>query len=135
MKVVVDASTIVAALIDVGPAGLWAEQFLGTDNIAAPHLMPVEVTNILRRSAMKGLITADTASLALDDLGDLRVEFFEFQPFALRIWELRENVTAYDAWYVALAEAISAPVATLDHKLTRSSGPRCRFLSPGTDGS
>lgn len=132
MTVVVDASTIVAALIDTGPDGLWAEQILAIGNIAAPHLMPVEVTNILRRSAMKGLITSDVAALALNDLRDLRLEFFEFRPFSLRVWELRANVTAYDSWYIALAEALSAPFATLDDRLRRAVGPRCTFLTPRT---
>lgn len=92
--------------------------------------MPVEVTNILRRSAMQGLITRDVASLALNDLSDLRVEFLEFRPFASRVWELRANVKAYDAWYVALAEALPAPRATLDDRLRRAVGPRCAFLTP-----
>lgn len=130
MTVVVDASTIIAALIDSGSDGVWAEQFLATSDIAAPHLMPVEVTNILRRSAIKGSITADVASLALNDLNDLSVEYFEFRPFASRIWELRQNVTAYDAWYVALAETLSAPVATLDDRLRQAVGPRCAYLTP-----
>ena len=132
MTVVVDASTVVAALIDSGPDGQWAEQFLGAGDLAAPHLMPVEVTNILRRSALKGLVSNDVAALALADLGEIRVEFFEFAPFASRVWELRDSLTSYDAWYVALAEAVSAPVATLDDRLSRAAGPRCGFLTPQT---
>lgn len=59
---------------------------------------------------------------------DLRVELFPYAPFATRIWDLRDNVTCYDAWYVALAETLSAPLATLDARLAKASGPRCRFL-------
>ena len=130
MTVVIDASVVVAALIDTSENGIWAEQFLGTADIAAPHLMPVEVSNILRRSAMKGLITADAASLAHADLVALPITLFAYKLFADRVWELRANVTAYDAWYVALAETLGAPLATLDERLMRSSGPRCEFLTP-----
>lgn len=130
MTVVIDASTMVAALIDTGPDGEWAEKFLAADDLAAPHLMPAEVTNILRRTSIKGLITSDVASLAIADLAGLRIEFFAFDPFAQRVWELRQNVTAYDAWYVALAETVAAPLATLDDRLSRARGPRCKFLTP-----
>jgi predicted nucleic acid-binding protein len=129
MTVVLDASTVVAALIDTGPDGEWAEQFLALTDLAAPHLMPAEVTNIVRRTLMKGLITSDVASLALADLDAIQVQLFEFSTFASRVWELRDNVTSYDAWYVALAEALSAPVVTLDDRLSRAVGPHCEFIT------
>jgi predicted nucleic acid-binding protein len=90
--------------------------------------MPAEAANILRRSAAAGAISAQQASLAHADLLDLRVELFPYMPFAGRIWELRENVTCYDAWYVAIAEALNAPLATLDARLANAPGPRCRFV-------
>ncbi|MGI8578807.1 MAG: type II toxin-antitoxin system VapC family toxin [Nocardioidaceae bacterium] len=68
--------------------------------------------------------------MAHADLTDLRVELFPYQPFAARVWELRENVTASDAWYVAMAEHIRAPLATLDLRLARAHGPRCAFRTP-----
>ena len=94
------------------------------------RLMPVEAGNILRRAALAGDISADVASLAHTDLLDLRVEFFPYQPGGGRVWELRENVTCYDGWYVAVAELLDAPLATLDGRLANSPGPRCRFLLP-----
>jgi predicted nucleic acid-binding protein len=60
----------------------------------------------------------------------LDIDFFPFEPFADRIWELRHNVTSYDAWYVALAEALKLPLATLDEPLAKSNGVRCEFLRP-----
>lgn len=129
MTVVVDASVVLAALLDTGPTGTWAEDLLATEPLAAPHLMPVEVANVLRRSAAVGDITADTASLAHGDLLTLRVELFPYDACAARVWELRANVTAYDAWYVALAESLGARMATLDARLRRSSGPRCAFVA------
>ncbi len=117
MTLVVDASVVVAALVDTGRAGTWAESLLTSDSLAAPHLMPVEVANILRRAVAAGEVSSDVATLAHADLVALRVELFPYRPFAERVWELRENVTAYDAWYVALAESLGARLATLDAKL------------------
>jgi predicted nucleic acid-binding protein len=90
----------------------------------------VEVANVLRRAAMAGEISPDTAALAHADLLSLRVELFAYEPFAARVWELRENVTAYDGWYVALAESLDAKLATLDLRLVNATGPRCAFATP-----
>ena len=130
--VVVDASVAVALLIDTGPNGSWAEQILEREQLVAPHLMPVEVANILRRAAARGEVSADSAALAHADLLDLEIDLFPYAPFASRVWELRENLTAYDAWYVALAESLGAKVATLDGALCRAAGPRCGFLTVGS---
>jgi predicted nucleic acid-binding protein len=130
VTLVVDASLVVSALIDTGETGRWAESQLLTGQLSAPHLMLVEVTNILRRSAIKGEITSDVASMAHADLLDLRVELFPYAPFASRAWELRGSVTSYDAWYVALAEFLGSRVGTLDRKLARAAGPRCGFEMP-----
>jgi predicted nucleic acid-binding protein len=129
VTLVVDASMVVAALIDSGTDGRWAEALLTSDSLAAPHLLSAGASNILRRSAFSGAISAEQASLAHSDLLDLRVELFPYAPFAARIWNLRDNVTCYDAWYVALAEALNAPLATLDVRLTKASGTHCRFLT------
>jgi len=130
LTAVVDASVIVAALVDDGPAGRWAEALVAGQPLAAPHLMPVEAANILRRAALAGDLSDDIASLAHADLVALPAELFPYEPFATRIWELRGAVTAYDAWYVALAESLAVPLATLDGRLARAPGPRCRFLGP-----
>ncbi len=130
MTLVVDASVVVAGLTDGGAVGRWAESLLTSEALAAPHLMPAEAANILRRAALAGDISADVASLAHTDLLDLRVESFPYQPCAARVWELRGNVTCYDGWYVAVAELLNAPLATLDGRLANSPGPRCRFLLP-----
>lgn len=126
MTVVIDASAVVAALVDTGPDGRWAEALL-TSDLAAPHLLPVEVANVLRRAASAGEITDDVASLAHADLVDLRVELVPYELVADRVWQLRPNLSAYDAWYVAAAELLDAPLATLDRRLINASGPRCQF--------
>lgn len=130
MTVVVDASVVVAALVDSGSDGRWAESIIGSDDLVAPHLLPVEVANILRRAALAGSLSSDAAASAHHDLLGLSVRLQPYEDHAERVWELRENVTAHDAWYVALAELLEAPLATLDNRLVRATGPRCRFLTP-----
>lgn len=130
MSVVVDASVVVAALIDAGPDGAWAETQLVSGPLAAPHLMPVEVANILRRASLAGDISPDVAAMAHADLLDLPAALFAYEPFAARVWELRDNLSTYDASYVALAEALEVPLVTLDGRLRRAAGPRCTFATP-----
>jgi predicted nucleic acid-binding protein len=129
MTVVIDASTMVAALVDTSPAGRWAESLL-PDGLFAPHLLPVEVASVLRRAVTAGQISEDVASLAHADLSDLRIELVAYDLVANRVWQLRHNLTIYDAWYVAVAELLDAPLATLDQRLVRAPGPTCRFLMP-----
>lgn len=130
MTRVVDASVVVAALLDDGPIGRWAEEQLLDGPLVAPHLMPVEVANILRRAVLAKEVSAELAALAHADLLALPVELVAYEPVASRIWELRASVTAYDAWYVAVAEALGSPLATLDRRLGRAAGPRCEFATP-----
>jgi predicted nucleic acid-binding protein len=128
--VVVDASVLVAATTDSGPEGFWAEGILAQGEVVAPHLVLVEATNILRRLERSREVSALEAAAARRDLILLVIDLFPFEPFADRVWELRRNVTSYDAWYVAIAEAFDLPLATLDRRLARATGPSCRFLVP-----
>ena len=130
MSVVVDSSVLVAALVDIGPNGAWAENVLATGTVYAPELARAEATNILRRLERAQQIATSEANAAQEDLMQLDVETFPFDLFADRIWELRHNVTSYDAWYVALAEALQLPLATLDKRLSTASGTACEFLMP-----
>ena len=130
MSTVVDASVVVAALVDSGPHGEWAEKILAAGSLHAPELALVEATNILRRLERAKQISTPEANAAYEDLVQLNVELFSFDPFSDRIWELRHTVTCYDAWYVAVAEALTLPLATLDQRLCRATGPTCQFLTP-----
>lgn len=85
MTTVVDASVVVAALVDTGPVGAWAEAQLVGGPLAAPHLMPVEAANILRRATRTGQLSTDSATLAHRDLLALRVELFPYSPCAARL--------------------------------------------------
>ena len=131
MSAVVDSSVLVAALVDSGPHGTWAEEVLLSGSLHAPELARAEATNILRRLELAKLVTTPEANAAHDDLMQLDIELFAFEPFADRIWALRYNLTSYDAWYVAIAEALRLPLATLDARLSRSNGLACEFLTPG----
>ncbi len=130
MTRVVDASVLVAALLDGGDDGSWSEESIGRGELIAPELLLVEASNIMRRLERATRVSRIEANGAYNDLLRLDVELFPFAPFAGRIWELRGNLTCYDAWYVALAEAFECPLLTLDRKLSRASGPKCEFLVP-----
>lgn len=130
MTLVLDSSAAVAALLDHGPAGRRALKAVAEGGLVAPHILPAEVTNVVRRLVSTGDVSADAGALALDDLSGLAIAYVPFGPFRGRVWELRGAVTAYDAWYVAVAEALDAPLATLDGRLMRAPGPRCAWALP-----
>ena len=131
--VVVDASLMVAALVDSGAEGEWAEDVLARNALAAPELVLAETSNILRRLERAGGISTLEATSAQRDLLRLDLELFPFSPFADRVWALRQNLTSYDAWYAALAEALQCPLATLDRRLGRASGPSCEIVAGPRD--
>lgn len=128
--VVVDASVLVAAVLDAGPDGDWARSLIAKRHLIAPQLAPVEAGNVLRRAELACEISSPEATAAYRDIVRLQVELLHVEPFAERIWELRFNLTTYDAWYVACAEALAVPLATLDTRLSQAPGPGCEFLLP-----
>ena len=130
MSPVVDSSVLVAALVDSGPTGTWAEQVLAGGTLCAPELAKVEAMNIVRRLERARQIPTTEANVDVHALSQLEIELFPIEPFAGRVWELRHAVTCYDAWYVALAEGVDLPLATLDRRLSRANGPACKFLMP-----
>ena len=130
MSVVVDSSVLVAALVDAGTHGRWAEEILASGSLHAPEIARVEATNVLRRLELAKRITTPEANAAHEDLMQLHLELYSYDPFADRVWQLRHAVTSYDAWYVAVAEALRVPVATLDKRLSTAPGPACAFLLP-----
>jgi predicted nucleic acid-binding protein len=130
VSTVIDASVLVAALIDIGSDGVWAEDVLSSGPAYAPELARVEAMNVLRRLERTKQISTPEANAAYEDLMQFEMETFPLDLFADRIWELRHNVTSYDAWYVAVAEALKLPLATLDRRLATVSGLACQFLMP-----
>jgi predicted nucleic acid-binding protein len=113
--IVVDASAVLDVLLGIGAAeAIAARIFSDHQTLHAPHLLDLEVTQALRRLAAAGTVTPARAGEALDDLADLPVDRYAHQFFLERIWQLRHTLTAYAAAYIALAEALGAPVVTRD---------------------
>ncbi len=112
-----DGSVLVALLGDAGPAGRWAAASMSGATLAAPEFALFEAANIFRRQVISGRLDATQATLAHADLVDLPLQLWPYAPLSGRSWELRHNLTIYDASYVALAEMLGASVITLDTKL------------------
>ena len=106
MTVVIDAGVALAALLDDDEHTVWAREVMSEGNLAAPELLSVEVSHLLRKSVSQGLLTAREGRDALLDLLDVVDDFYPHGPFVPRIWELHATVTSYDSAYVALAEAL-----------------------------
>ena len=122
---IADASVLVVALADDGPDGDRARTRLRGETLALPELADLEVACVLRRQLRLGTLDARRAGLALDDLAALPARRVPHRPLLARCWELRENLTVYDAAYVALAEALNATLLTGDTWLSRAPGSRC----------
>ena len=130
-RVVCDASAVVAVLLDAGSDGQWATAQLAEADLFAPTLLPYECTNVIRRAELSGAISADQAAQAHADLLDLAVDLWPHEVLATRAWELRANLSSYDAAYVALAEILAAPLVTLDRRISRAPGITCPVSVPG----
>jgi predicted nucleic acid-binding protein len=129
--IVVDASVLAPALADDGVDGDRVRERLHGEQLAAPELIDLEVVSTLRRAARAGRLDDRRSGQVLTDLAALPLRRVPHLPLLSRIWELRDNLTAYDAAYVALAEALDALLLTADEPLGRTSGVRCEveFLS------
>lgn len=119
--IVVDASAAVLGLLNDGDA----RAALASDSLVAPHLADSEVSHALRAQVLRGTIGASDARVALDRWARLGIRRFGAVGLLSRIWELRDNLTAYDATYVALAEALECTLLTADARLARTPGPVC----------
>lgn len=124
---VVDASVIVDAFSGVGRRGLAITELLEQAELVAPAHVDIEAISAWRRHVLAGQMAVEQADFAVAALMRLRIERVEHTPLLKRIWELRENVTAADAAYVAIAEMLDAPLLTSDLALARAPGPRCQF--------
>ena len=122
---VIDASVLAVALLDDGTDGDLLRSRLRGHQLAAPALIDLEVTSVWRGLARGGRLDPRRVGLALDDLRELPIQRVTHTRLLARCWELRDNLTIYDAVYVALAEALQAPLLTGDRRLARSTGPRC----------
>lgn len=123
--IVADASVLVVALADDGSDGDQARARLYGERLIVPELADLEITSVLRRQMKFGILNARRARFALDDLAALPARRAPHRPLLSRCWELRDNLTIYDAAYVALAEAANTTLLTADQKLAKAPGPQC----------
>lgn len=125
--IVIDTSAIIAALANRPPVDELVARLMSDPDLHAPHLIDVEVLHALRRLVASGDLREDQAQDVRSDFRDLVITRYPHQPLADRMWELRHNVTAYDAAFVALAEALDAPLVTCDGHLARATGHVARI--------
>lgn len=131
--IVVDASALLEILLRT-PAAKAVETrlFDSRETLHAPHLLDVEVAQVVRRYAAAGELDRERGRAALTDLADFPLRRYPHSFLLPRVWELRDNFTAYDAVYVALAEALDAPLITRDQRLATAASRHVRVELPGT---
>lgn len=122
--IVVDASAAVLGLLNDGDA----RRSLASEDVAVPHLADSEVANALRSQVRRGTVEEGDARAALDRWARLGIQRFAVVGLLTRVWDLRENLTAYDATYVALAETIGCGLLTADRRLVSAPGPTCPIV-------
>jgi predicted nucleic acid-binding protein len=114
---VIDTSAAIAALTATDPAPGLLKRLADDGDLHAPHLIDTELLHALRRLTFRGELSDDRAADARTDFADLALTRYPHQPLSARVWELRHNLTAYDATFVALAEALDVPLVTCDTRL------------------
>lgn len=130
--IVLDASAAIELLLAL-PLSKQVQDVVAAHDwqLAAPQLLEIEVLQVLRRRVASGRNLPAEAAEALDLLRDLNIRYFDHKVISGRIWELRENLTAYDAAYIALAELLEAPLLTTDIRLVNAPGHSARCLQLG----
>lgn len=121
----VDASVVLRLLLRTGAAADDVRAAVAAEDLHAPHLVDVEVASGLRRLAAAGSVRPERAAEALADLAVLRLDRYPQTPLLPRVWQLRDNLSAYDASYVALAEFLDCALLTCDRGLATAPGSRC----------
>lgn len=124
--IVLDASAAIELLLNTSEGAAVAARLSSDTTIHAPQLLTVEVAQVLRRFTANDVISSRRAGQALDDLADLGIDYCDHDVLVRRIWQLKANLTAYDAAYIALAEALDAPVLTFDRRMAAAPGNRAQ---------
>jgi predicted nucleic acid-binding protein len=126
--IVVDASAVIELLLNTQLGQRVAERIAPTDvTLHAPHLIELEVAQVMRRFVAAGTVGIDRSARAIDALRQLDIARYAHEPFLARIWSLRQNLTAYDAAYVSLTETLGATLLTCDGKLAGAPGHVARI--------
>ncbi|HYN87426.1 MAG TPA: type II toxin-antitoxin system VapC family toxin [Ardenticatenaceae bacterium] len=129
-RVVCDASALVAVLLDAGSDGTWATLAPAGAHVLAPGLLSFECANIIRRHELARLVSPDQAVQAHADLVAMPLELWPYEAIGFRVWELRHNLSSYDASYVAVAELAEADLITLDRRISRAHRLRIAVRTP-----
>jgi predicted nucleic acid-binding protein len=124
---VVDTSAVLEAIAALDPAPGLIERLAQDGDLHGPHLIDTELLHALRRLNINDQISNERAEDARSDFAELALVRYPHQPLNDRVWELRNNVTAYDATFIALAEALSAPLVTCDARLASTPGHRAQI--------
>ena len=124
--IVVDTSAVLDTLVASPRHEELAQRLAGESDLHAPHLIDVEFLHVLRRLVILGELTAERANDTRVDFADLAMRRYPHHPLADRMWQLRHNLTAYDATFIALSEALEAPLVTTDAKLATGPGHNAR---------
>ena len=126
--IVLDASAVIKVLLrtKIG-AALERRMFDPGETLPAPHLIDIETTQVLRRHVANGAIDAKRGREAIQDVATLALRRYGHESLLPRVWEMRDNLTAYGAVYVALAQALDAPLLTCDRRLAAAAGHRARI--------
>jgi predicted nucleic acid-binding protein len=127
---IVDASTLFEVVASTPRAESIRAVLAADPDHAAPHLVDAEVMSVIQRQYRRGALDATAAGQAVDDLCSWPGERWPHAVFAPRVWELRNSVRSYDAYYVALAEVLDAQLVTCDDRLARAIGPTCEIVVP-----
>jgi predicted nucleic acid-binding protein len=127
---VFDASVLVDALLVAGRVGMDARDALRDQSVLhVPSIFTAEAVSAIRSMRARGQVSSAVARGAIAKLRELRTVQYPFEPFIERVWELRDNLTVYDGWYVALAESLDTTLVTTDRKLAQAEVPRCRVVT------
>jgi predicted nucleic acid-binding protein len=124
---VLDTSAVLEALVAVDPPSGLIDRLADDGDLNGPHLIDTEVLHVLRRMSMSGELSDERAEDARSDFAELAIVRYPHEPLNGRVWELRHNMTAYDATFVALAEMLGVPLITCDARLASASGSRARI--------
>ena len=127
---VLDTSALLDALAEIQPDPALVRRLADDSDLHAPHLIDIEILHALRGLVRAGKLSPDRAEDVRTDVSDLAITRYAHEPLADRIWALRDNLTAYDAAFVALAEALNAPLVTCDARLANAPGVNSELYPP-----
>lgn len=126
--IVIDGGALAEYLVGSATGEAVATLIAGRDPLHAPHLVVPETLAVLRKWSLGEYLDETRLDIARHDLARMPMQLWEAGPFADRVWALRHNITAYDATYIALAEAMDAALVTSDARLAAASGPACPIM-------